>query len=93
MIKHAADSKGSVQPCLEMTRMKKVKPPHVPYTVTELAAVVSLRRWTNLRVKAVGILCSVDGVKKTVALHEVGIPHNPVSILVSRTVFQFSHSM
>lgn len=61
--------------------------PYVSYSVTDLAAVVSLRRWTNLKVKVVGILCTVDGVKRTVALHEVGIPHNPVSIMVSRIVF------
>lgn len=62
--------------------------PYVPYSVTDLAAVVSLRRWTNLKVKVVGILCTVDGVKRTVALHEVGIPHNPVSIM-SGTVLSY----
>ncbi|KAK8384047.1 hypothetical protein O3P69_016050 [Scylla paramamosain] len=60
---------------------QNIEAPHVSYSVTELAAAVSLRRWSNLKVKVIGVLCTVDEVKRTVALHEVGIPHNPVLVM------------
>lgn len=71
--------------------MKKqsTQAPHVSYTVTQLAAVVSLRGWTNLKVKVVGVMCNIDTDKKTVALHEVGEPHSLVFIMVSK-VFLFT---
>uniref|UniRef100_A0A0P4W0C4 Uncharacterized protein n=1 Tax=Scylla olivacea TaxID=85551 RepID=A0A0P4W0C4_SCYOL len=61
---------------------QNIEAPHVSYSVTELAAVVSLQRWSNLKVKVIGVLCTVDVVKRTVALHEVGIRHNPVLVMV-----------
>lgn len=58
--------------------------PHVSYTVTQLVAVTSLKGWSNLKVKVIGVLCNIDIDKKRVALHEVGQPHHPVFIMVSK---------
>lgn len=66
-------------------------PPHVFYTVTQLAAITSLRGWSNLSVKVVGVLCNINIDEKAAALHEFGEPHQPVFIMVSR-VFSFTVS-
>lgn len=34
--------------------------------------------------KVIGVLCNIDVDKKRVALHEVGQPHHPVFIMVSK---------
>lgn len=70
-------------------QQERTEAPHVSYSVTELAAVTSLRGWSNPRVKVIGVLCSADAVEKTVALHEVGRPHNPVLIMVSEIFMCF----
>lgn len=67
--------------------------PFVPYTVTQLVAITSLQGWSNLKVKVIGVLCNIDSDKKTVALHEVGQPHHPVFIMVSKDFIFTSSSV
>ena len=46
----------------------KIGAPYVLYNVTKAAAVASLQRWSNLKVKVVGVLCETDDAKKRAAL-------------------------
>lgn len=65
-------------------RVPACSPPHVAFTVSELAAVTSVQGWSNRKVKVVGRLRDLDPVSKLAVLESLAEPEGVFQIKVSR---------